>query len=73
LLFCKRWPDGWKFNCSQLGEHELYNLEEDPIEIRNLARDPQYSALIRGLTTCLRRWQGETGDTVDLSSAQELF
>ena len=66
-------PDGWKFNCSKLGEHELYNLHEDPVETRNLARDPQYSSLLRDLTTRLWRWQEETGDTVDLSSANELF
>ena len=66
-------PDGWKFNCSPLGEHELYNLEDDPIETRNLARIPRYSAVIRDLTARIRRWQEETGDTVDLSSANELF
>ncbi len=64
-------PDGWKFNCSPLGEHELYNLEEDPIEVRNLASDPQYRSLIRDLTARIRRWQEEVADTVDLSSANE--
>ena len=64
-------PDGWKFNCSPLGEHELYNLEEDPIEVRNLASDPQYRSLIRDLTARIRRWQEEVADTVDLSSTNE--
>ena len=56
-------PDKWKFNCSQVGEDELYNLEEDPIETRNLAREPQYRSLVGELTRRIRRWQEETGDT----------
>ena len=56
-------PDRWKFNCSQVGEDELYNLEEDPIETRNLAREPQYRSLVGELTRRIRRWQEETGDT----------
>jgi hypothetical protein len=59
-------PEGWKFNCSPLGEHELYNLEEDPLEIRNLAFDPQHRPLMRALVARLRRWQAQTDDTVDL-------
>ena len=62
-------PDGWKFNCSPLGEHELYNLLDDPIETRNLARNPQYRSLIRDLTARIRNWQEETGDTVETSGA----
>ena len=62
-------PDGWKFTCSPLGEHELYNLVEDSIETRNLARNSTYRSLIRDLTARIQRWQEETGDTVDLSSA----
>ncbi len=65
-------PDGWKFTCSPLGEHELYNLVQDPIETRNLARNSTYRSLIRDLTARIQRWQEETGDTVDLSSASYL-
>ena len=32
--------EGWKFNCSPLGEHELYNLKDDLLETRNLAAAP---------------------------------
>jgi arylsulfatase A-like enzyme len=56
-------PDGWKFNCSPFGEHELYNLREDPIETRNLARDSRRRSLTQDLTARIRRWQEETGDT----------
>jgi arylsulfatase A-like enzyme len=59
-------PDGWKFNCSPLGEHELYNLKDDPLETRNLAAEPEYQPHMQELTARIRRWQVETGDTVDL-------
>ena len=29
--------DRWKFNWSTVGDHELYNLDEDPFETKNLA------------------------------------
>ena len=64
-------PDGWKFTCSRLGEHELYNLDQDPIEARNLARDPRYRSVMRDLGRRIRHWQVETGDTLDLGPATE--
>lgn len=32
-------PEGWKLNLSEIGEHELYNLEQDPLETQNLYRE----------------------------------
>ena len=60
-------PDGWKFNCSPLGEHELYNLKDDPLEMRNLAAEPECHSFLEKLTARIRRWQEMTGDQVDLS------
>jgi arylsulfatase A-like enzyme len=59
-------PDGWKFNCSPLGEHELYNLKDDPLEMRNLAAEPECHSFLEKLATRIRRWQEMTGDQVDL-------
>jgi arylsulfatase A-like enzyme len=59
-------PEGWKFNCSPRGEHELYNLKDDPLEIHNLAFKPQWQPLMRELVERLRHWQTRTNDTVDL-------
>ena len=59
-------PDGWKFNYSPLGEHELYNLKHDPLETRNLATEPEHQPRMQELTARIRRWQEETGDKVNL-------
>lgn len=57
-------PDGWKLNCSPLGEHELYNLTDDPGETRNLLGNNRSRA--RTLREDLVRWQDRTGDAVPL-------
>ena len=55
-------PDGWRFSLSTLGENELYNLNDDPGELRNLAAEPAQAARIAELTARLRAWQAATGD-----------
>ena len=59
--------DGWKFNWSRLGQHELYNLTNDLGETANLARDPAEQPRRRDLTDRIRQWQQRTGDTVTIS------
>ncbi len=61
-------PTGWKFNCSPLGEHELYNLHEDPGETENLIDDPAVTELVADLYERLLRWQETTGDDARLAS-----
>jgi arylsulfatase len=58
--------DGWKLNCSPRGEHELYNLDEDPHEMRNLYRQEKGGPLVRELRDEIRHWQVRTGDTIEL-------
>lgn len=59
-------PDGWKFNCSPLGEHELYCLREDPGECRNVFKQNRGKA--NELRDTILRWQERTGDSVALPS-----
>jgi len=58
--------DGWKLNCSPLGEHELYNLHEDPGETENRFSKPRHAALRSKLLSEIRTWQKHTADTVTL-------
>jgi choline-sulfatase len=58
--------DGWKFNCNVGGDHELYNLNEDPIEVYNLAFRSEMQPKTGELLVRIRAWQKRTGDTVTL-------
>lgn len=43
---------------------ELYDLQLDPYEQRNLAADPRYSPVLAALRTQLASWRATQGDTV---------
>jgi N-sulfoglucosamine sulfohydrolase len=52
---------------------ELYDLQADPFEFRNLAEDEQASAILAGLQRALKEWRGETGDPLlDERNLQQL-
>ncbi|KAF7557398.1 hypothetical protein G7Z17_g669 [Cylindrodendrum hubeiense] len=41
---------------------ELYDLSEDPEEVVNVAKDPEYAAVLENLRTRLEDWQRRTND-----------
>jgi len=43
-------------------KEELYDLENDPHEVANVAEDPQYRDVLDNLRALLRRWQEDTAD-----------
>jgi uncharacterized sulfatase len=49
---------------------ELYNLETDPAEVRNLAGDPASQDVLRKLRLGLHSWQCEIGDVDILPEAE---
>ncbi len=59
-------PDGWKLNVMTSGEHELYDLNTDPLEQTNRIGDSEQSERIRDMVTRLRDWQQRTGDRLEL-------
>ena len=59
-------PEGWKLNCSPLGEHELYNLGDDPLERCNRAGEREQRPLLNDLWSRVVEWQESTGDDVNL-------
>jgi len=61
-------PDGWKLNLSEIGEHELFNLKEDPGETRNLYREKGHQKTIQRLSAYIKQWQRETADEVKLEA-----
>ena len=45
----------YKYVFNGFDDDELYDLRNDPHEMRNLARDPRYDAVIRDM--CRRMWR----------------
>jgi len=60
-------PDGWKLSLRDLDLNELYNLNDDPQETRNLFYGGQHSKVIAACGDKIRRWQESTRDAVKLS------
>jgi arylsulfatase len=54
--------DRWKYVRYRDGAEELYDLEADPWEIRNLAADPVSAETKRGLSARLDAWIARTAD-----------
>jgi len=59
-------PERLKLNWSECGEHELYDLNADPLEIHNLAMLASFGPTMRELGGRIRRWQHHTGDSLSL-------
>ncbi len=51
-------PDGWKFNRSRRGVHELYDLNSDPGENRNQANEGEQVERIGELSARIEEWEG---------------
>ncbi|MFW5893759.1 MAG: sulfatase [Verrucomicrobiota bacterium] len=69
--------DGWKFNYSPLGFHELFNLHNDPNEFENLYGNDETKAIAAELKRRIRHWQEEVNDTCedvfDWRNTSELY
>ena len=59
-------PDGWKLCLRDKDLNELYNLQADPLETRNLYADEQYASVISSLRDEIRCWQESAGDKLRL-------
>lgn len=58
--------DGWRFTCSPMGQHELYDLNTDRGETNNLATQDAMQRRMRLLRQRIIAWQRQTGDNVTL-------
>lgn len=46
--------------------HELYNLEDDPFELKNQIDNPDFAVILKDLRDRLAHWQVETGDPANV-------
>jgi hypothetical protein len=61
-----RAADGFKLNLCAHEQSELYDLNDDPHEERNLFNAPEQHERIQAMTARLHHWQQRTQDTVAL-------
>ena len=54
-------------------EEELYDLENDPYELNNLADDPKYQGVLKELRGKLEKWIEETGDQGEIPEEPEVL
>jgi arylsulfatase A-like enzyme len=59
-------PDGWKLSLRDKDLNELYNLNDDPLEARNLYEDRQYAPVVARLREDILHWQKATKDKIRL-------
>jgi arylsulfatase A-like enzyme len=59
-------PDGWKLCLRDKDLNELYNLKDDPFEMRNLYADRQYASVISRCAGEIHRWQESTHDRLKI-------
>jgi hypothetical protein len=60
-------PDGWKLCLRDSDLNELYNLKDDPDEVRNLYYTGEHREIISRCREEIQRWQKSTGDKIKLS------
>jgi choline-sulfatase len=63
---CVRTKDHKLIVYPQVQMTQVFDLNKDPWETRNLASDPQYASVKRDLLHRLRQFQTELGDKLDL-------
>ncbi len=56
----------------QIHKTQLFDLQADPHEVKDLAGDAKYAADVARLTARLRAWQTELGDALPLRSEKPL-
>jgi arylsulfatase A-like enzyme len=54
--------DGWKYACFDNTSWLMFNLNEDPYELVNVAHDTRYRSERKRLIARLRQWIADTGD-----------
>lgn len=56
----------WKYIITKDDIEELYNLKEDPFELKNLAENEEYQAVLKDMQERLQKWQKTTNDTFQM-------
>ena len=75
-----RWRDAGELNAAQMSvfvkprpSEELYDLAEDPTELKNLAADPRYEKALAKMRAELDKWMQDTGDFIPAVRTPDEF
>jgi N-sulfoglucosamine sulfohydrolase len=52
----------WEYYSEKRPEHQLYDLEADPLEQKDIAADPAYADILAELTATVDQWMAATDD-----------
>ncbi|GAG43757.1 unnamed protein product, partial [marine sediment metagenome] len=56
--------DRYKYIFNDKDKDELYDLKEDPFELKNLIDDQKYEELLIDMNNRLEKWRQKTNDTI---------
>ena len=56
--------DRYKYIFNERDKDELYDLKEDPFELKNLIDDQKYAEILIDMNSRLERWRQKTNDTM---------
>ena len=62
------WKNEWKYIFNPGGIDELYNLDDDPFELNNLADKPKYQHILKDMARHMWRKMESIGDTTLLNT-----
>ena len=60
-------PDNWKLWLSDADIPQLFNMNEDPLELRNLYKESQHRDRVKTMTADILKWQENTNDRLTLA------
>jgi len=61
----------YKYIYNERDSDELYDLKEDPFEMKNLIRDEKYSEILTDLKSRLKKWRKRTKDTTTIRDVRK--
>ncbi len=61
----------YKYIYNERDLDELYDIQEDPFELKNLISDENYSEILIDLKSRLQKWRDKTSDTITLRDVRK--
>ena len=63
--------DRYKYIYNERDWDELYDLQEDPFELKNIVKDENYAEILSDLKSRLDKWRKRTNDTMTIRDVRK--